>query len=111
MNWRILASSDDLQRAVAESYKHPVALFKHSTRCSISSAAKDRMERHWNFSDAQLPAYYLDLIKHRDVSNEIAAVTGIQHESPQLIILKDGKPVYNASHMEVNPKYIPNNIL
>jgi bacillithiol system protein YtxJ len=111
MNWRKLESLEALQVAIDESATHPVALFKHSTRCSISSTAKDRMERQWSFTDEQLPVYYLDLIQHRDISNMIAEITGIQHESPQLIIVKGGKAIYDASHSGIAPRFIPEDIL
>jgi bacillithiol system protein YtxJ len=78
------------------------AVFKHSTRCSVSSMAKSRLERSWSFSDEALPVYYLDVIQHRDVSNFIADSTGIRHESPQLIVWKEGKVVYSASHIAIS---------
>lgn len=71
------------------------AVFKHSTRCSVSSTAWHRLGRDWKF---ELPVYLVDVLRHRDVSNRIAAVSGIYHESPQLIVFRDGKPVYDASH-------------
>lgn len=111
MHWRKLESLEALQVALDESATHPVALFKHSTRCSISSTAKDRIERQWSFTDEQLPVYYLDLIRYREVSNRIAEITGIPHESPQLIILKHGKAIYDASHSGIAPKFIPEDIL
>lgn len=111
MQWRKLESLDDLFAALEQSNVAPVALFKHSTRCSISSAAKDRIERQWAFSESQLPIYYLDLIQFREISNKIAELTGVSHESPQLIIVKNGKSVYNASHMGITPKLITEDIL
>ena len=97
MNWLSLNSEQQLQEALTS---EPVfAVFKHSTRCSISSMAKSRVERDWNF---EFPIYYLDLIQHRNISNFIADESGIEHQSPQLIVFQNGKPVYNASHSGIN---------
>ena len=71
------------------------AIFKHSTRCSISSMAKSRVERDWNL---ELPIYYLDLIQYRSVSNLIEQKSGIEHQSPQLVVFQSGKAIYDASH-------------
>jgi bacillithiol system protein YtxJ len=111
MQWHKLESLEDLSFALEKSNVVPVALFKHSTRCSISSAAKDRIERQWTFSESQLPIYYLDLIQFREISNKIAEVTGVTHESPQLIIVKNGKAVYDTSHSGIIPRLIPEEIL
>lgn len=104
MNWSSLESVSQFSEIVEQSSDaslKAVAIFKHSTRCSISSMAKSRVERSWTFKE-ELPIYYLDLIKHRDVSNEIAKVLNVHHESPQLLIIKDGKCVYHASHTVID---------
>lgn len=76
-------------------------IFKHSTRCPISSMALNRLERFWDLDD-QLVPYYLDLIKHRDLSNEVARRLNIMHESPQIILLKNGEVMYHSSHNAIN---------
>jgi bacillithiol system protein YtxJ len=106
MNWHTLQNLQQLQSIWEESFVHPVAIFKHSTRCSISSTAKDRMERQWNFSDEELPVYYLDLIEYRDISNKVADLSSVQHESPQLIIINKGKAVYHNSHSGIMPRLL-----
>jgi len=98
MNWKELTQIEQLDTVKNESNQQTIMLFKHSTRCSISSMAKNRLERAWDFEDAQIKPYYLDLIAHRDVSNAIADQFGIQHESPQVLLIKNGECVYNASH-------------
>ena len=89
-----------LDDILEESFQHPVVLFKHSTRCSISAMAKSRLERESSAEDPVI--YYLDLIAYRDVSNAIESRFGVRHESPQVILLKDGKVVYHASHGAIN---------
>ena len=77
------------------------AVFKHSTRCSISNMAKNRLEREWTFG-AEMAIYYLDLLNYRDISNYISEVSGIHHESPQLIVFNNGKSIYHASHNAID---------
>jgi bacillithiol system protein YtxJ len=84
------------------------AIFKHSTRCSISSMAKNRVERDW---DLDFPIYYLDLIQYRSISNLIAAKSGIEHQSPQLIVFQNGLPVYDASHNAIDANEIKSNLV
>jgi bacillithiol system protein YtxJ len=100
MNWNPLTSIDQLTIIDAESAERPVMILKHSTRCSISSAALSRLERKWDGESAIKP-YYLDLIAHRDISNAIASKYNIQHESPQVLLIKQGKVVYTESHMGI----------
>jgi bacillithiol system protein YtxJ len=99
MKWKELNSINDLEAALKASHDQPVALFKHSTRCSVSLMAKKSVERFW---DLDIDAYYLDLIAHRDVSNSIAAQLNIDHQSPQMFLVKGGKAIYNASHGSID---------
>ncbi|MBL4594452.1 MAG: bacillithiol system redox-active protein YtxJ [Flavobacteriales bacterium] len=108
MDWIKVESHSDLNKIVEESFQDSnigVAIFKHSTRCSISSVAKMRLVSFWDFK-GELPIYYLDLIAFRDISNLIAEQFNVPHESPQLLIIKDGKCVYNASHLSISVKNI-----
>ena len=102
LDWKTLKSIDDLDAAIQRSYEVPVGIFKHSTRCSISSVAKSRLERGWDFEDEQaVEMYYLDLIAYREVSNAVASKLGVHHESPQRILVKDGVDIYDASHSQI----------
>jgi bacillithiol system protein YtxJ len=73
-------------------------IFKHSTRCSISMMAKRRFELDWENLPNDMPLYFLDLIKHRDLSNKVATDFQVHHESPQLLLIKDGECVLDQSH-------------
>ncbi len=97
-----LTLSVQLEEVLHESKSEPVVIFKHSTRCSISSVAKSRLESNWDFDIKQLPIYYLDLISYRNISNLIADNFEIEHESPQLILIKNGKCIYHQSHMSIS---------
>jgi bacillithiol system protein YtxJ len=103
MNWKKLTTEQQLKEIIQASYEKPQMIFKHSTRCSISSTALNRLERSWNDTDmAGLEAYYLDLIAYRPVSNAVAQHLNIQHQSPQVLIIKDGECSYTESHMGIN---------
>jgi bacillithiol system protein YtxJ len=104
--WKTLNSEEQLDELVERSKTTPVVIFKHSTRCSISTSAKGRLDRGWDFNSDEVEPYYLDLIQFRNISTQIAERFGIQHESPQLILLQGGKAVYNASHYNVRPEGI-----
>lgn len=99
MDWKHLNSTADLKQAIELSNEQPVALFKHSTRCSVSMMAKRGLEQFW---DLPIVAYHLDLIAHRDISNQIANTFGVKHESPQIIVIRNGKPIYHASHGKID---------
>ena len=107
MNWIEIKSESDLEKIIKESFRDntTVAIFKHSTRCSISSVAKNRLESSWDFN-VELPIYYLDLIQYRNISNLIADKFNVQHESPQLLLIKDGVSIFNASHMSISVSQI-----
>lgn len=102
MQWTPLTTPEQLADIVRESAEHPVVIFKHSTSCSISAMAKSRLERQWPDAGlANVKAYYLDLLRYRPISNQIAADFGVQHQSPQLLLIQDGQCSYDASHMSI----------
>lgn len=79
-----------------------IFIFKHSTRCSISKMVKQQFEREWKSPTYKHQLYYLDLLQYRSISNKIEELTGVQHQSPQLIVLKDQKVIYAKSHSSIN---------
>jgi bacillithiol system protein YtxJ len=102
MNWNALDNIAELDAINEESKSTPVLLFKHSTRCSISSMALNRIESNWKDADNQLiKPYYLDLIAHRDISNQIAEQYGIEHQSPQALVISKGECIYHESHTNI----------
>jgi bacillithiol system protein YtxJ len=76
----------------------PVVLFKHSTRCSISRMALKQFDAEFNFPEEKIDWYLLDLLNHRDLSNEIASRYNVVHQSPQIVVIRNGKVVFNESH-------------
>jgi bacillithiol system protein YtxJ len=101
MNWKNLEKISDLDAAVQVSDRQYVLLFKHSTTCPISHMAKMRLESKWDHVEETVDAYYLDLKTYRNISNEIAERFDVHHESPQVLLIKDGTCIYDASHMDI----------
>jgi bacillithiol system protein YtxJ len=96
MNWIPLITETQLSEIKAASAEKPVVIFKHSTRCSISAVAKSRLER--GAEPENISFYYLDLIRFRDLSNRVATDFAIAHESPQVLLIRNGECVYDESH-------------
>ena len=105
MNWIELKEISQLSVIAEESINKTVLIFKHSTRCIISKMALRSFESEYNFGN-DFSCYYLDLIAHREISNEIANRFNIEHQSPQLLIIKDGVVVYNESHEGINAQIL-----
>ena len=101
-NWSTLDNEAQLDELVEKSKEKPVAIFKHSTRCGISSGAKRNLEADVNNIPENVDFYLLDLISFRNVSSAISARFGVQHESPQMIVLNKGEVVYHASHYSID---------
>ncbi|AXB57443.1 bacillithiol system redox-active protein YtxJ [Flavobacterium fluviale] len=109
VNWTELTDIIQLMEVQEISIEKPVVIFKHSTRCSISRMALKQFERDYDL-EGVVDAYFLDLIAHRDISNEIAARFGVYHESPQLILIKNGKAVYNVSHSDIDAQALKSKV-
>ncbi len=97
INWINLTDLNDLEAMIQESFEHPVVVFKHSTRCSISRMALRQFETDWNL-EGKITPYFLDLLEYRSISNAIAERLGVVHQSPQVIVVKAGQAVYDVSH-------------
>ncbi|BDB57565.1 bacillithiol system redox-active protein YtxJ [Flavobacterium ammonificans] len=101
INWIPLTDLGQLNEIMELSHQQPVVIFKHSTRCSISRMALKQFENEFNLEGSVTP-YFLDLLNHRDISNEIATRFDVYHQSPQLLLIKEGKSVYDASHSDID---------
>ena len=100
MQWIQLVSEEQLTQIVQKSAEKPQVIFKHSTRCSISSVAYQRLQKATQPDG--LDFYYLDLLAHRPLSNRIAETFSVHHESPQILVIKDGKCIYDESHLAIS---------
>lgn len=101
INWIPLQYIGQLDEMVAVSDQKPALIFKHSTRCSISRFALKQFENEFALED-RIDAYFLDLLEYRDISNEIANRFQVMHQSPQLLLIKNGQSVYDASHSDID---------
>lgn len=104
--WHVLGEMKQLDELVTESNSHPVAIFKHSTRCGISRSVLKQFEKNYNLKDKNIKLYFLDLLQNRDISAEIATRFGVQHESPQMIVLKNGAVVHHDSHGSIDVAHL-----
>jgi bacillithiol system protein YtxJ len=101
MDWVQLTHLEQLDDIIHLSNEKPAVIFKHSTRCSISRMALKQFENEFDLTDKITP-YFLDLLEHRPISNEIANLFGVQHQSPQTIVVKAGKAIHDASHSDID---------
>ena len=98
MNWIALTDYSQINKLVDQT--ETFLIFKHSTRCSISSMAFSRFEREFDFD--QVPVLYLDLITYRSISNQLAESFNVHHQSPQVLLVKANVCLYNASHNAIS---------
>ncbi|MDK2772203.1 MAG: bacillithiol system redox-active protein YtxJ [Flavobacterium sp.] len=105
VKWIPLTDVSQLDEIVENSKDKTIGIFKHSTRCSISRFALKQFENEYDLEE-KVALYFLDLLNHRDVSNEIANRFQVVHQSPQLILIKNGVAVYNASHSEIQAEVL-----
>ncbi|MFA6084367.1 bacillithiol system redox-active protein YtxJ [Mucilaginibacter sp.] len=96
MEWISLESANQIDNIKQQ--QGYTLIFKHSTRCSISMMAKRRFELDWEDLPDDMPLYFLDLIKYRELSAKVANDFQVHHESPQLLLIKDGECVLDQSH-------------
>ncbi len=99
MEWIPLENTEQLEKLNEASHIRPQLIYKHSTRCGISSMAKQRLYK--NELPEDIDFFYLDLIKYRDISNKVAEMFGVRHESPQVLLIKNGGCIYHESHTAI----------
>ena len=106
VNWTPLISSEQLTTLTELSKEKTVVIFKHSTRCSISTMSKSRLDSNWEGTDEEAVMVYLDLIKFRNLSDQVAQDFNVLHESPQILVIKNGVCTYSATHGNINAKLV-----
>ena len=100
MHWIHLTDEEQLKQIISKSQNRPQVIFKHSTRCSISAVALQRLQKVDQPSDIDF--YFLDLIAYRSLSNRISEVFKVYHESPQVLVIRDGECIYDESHLGIS---------
>ncbi len=106
LTMRELKSMEKMQEMIRESFLEPQTVFKHSTRCALSSVVLSRMQ---SFKEID-KVYIVDVIGQRELSNNISVTFNIEHQSPQLLIIHKGKCVYNNSHMGISASDVENQL-
>ncbi|HCW07210.1 MAG TPA: bacillithiol system redox-active protein YtxJ [Cytophagales bacterium] len=103
MHWSHLTDIEQINSIKQESFTQKIVIFKHSTRCSISRTVLDRLQRNWSTDEMKsMKPYYLDLLSYRDISNLIADEFGVTHQSPQVIVIENGRPIFHTSHLDIS---------
>jgi bacillithiol system protein YtxJ len=102
MNWNPLTSAAEIDAIIERSHNVPCLILKHSTRCSISFMAKHRLEASWDFPSTEIEPFFLDLIANRNISNEIANRFDVFHESPQILVIRNGECILDASNLDIS---------
>lgn len=101
-NLTALTDIQSLDAAIAESRERPVLLFKHSRHCGVSCEALEELNAHIGSQIGASAAYKMITVQtHRLVSDAAAELLGLRHQTPQAILLRDGKVVWNASHFSI----------
>ncbi|RKQ37605.1 bacillithiol system redox-active protein YtxJ [Oceanobacillus halophilus] len=106
MEYKELHEVNDWDQAWEGSVKKPILLFKHSTTCPISAGAFQQYKTYLETADQDINCYLVKVIEDRPVSNQIAEVTGVKHESPQLFLIQEKKVLWNTSHSDISVKSI-----
>jgi bacillithiol system protein YtxJ len=101
VNWTKLTNLGQLNEIINESTEKSILIFKHSTRCSVSRMVLKQFESDFKL-DEKITPYFLDLLEHRAISNEITTRFGVVHQSPQIIVIRDGISIYDASHEQID---------
>lgn len=103
MDFKILNKLEQLNEIDIQSKSAIQVIYKHSTQCGVSMIANRTLSKELKeINNDSIAIYYLDLIRYRDLSNAISMRYNVEHESPQILIIKEGKCIYNASHSEVS---------
>jgi len=104
--WIKLTEIGQLKEIIQESDTTPVIIYKHSTRCGLSSMAKNILDKGWGKLRPHAKLYFLDLLQYRNVSTLIAERFNVRHQSPQILIIKKRQSIYNASHYDIKVETI-----
>ena len=102
INWIALETVEQLDSLLERSVEHPVLIYKHSTRCGVSSMVRSRLERSWKNFPLNIDCYFLDLIAFRTISNQVEELFQVRHESPQTLVIWDKQCIFHASHLGIS---------
>jgi bacillithiol system protein YtxJ len=101
MRWQFLTEANQLEDIIKSSYNQSIIIFKHSIRCGVSTKIRRHLESSWPENLSETQAYFLDLISFRDISDKIAEDFRVEHQSPQILVIRNGQCRYSASHSDI----------
>jgi bacillithiol system protein YtxJ len=104
MEWNALRTEDQFENILEKSYETPQLIYKHSSACGISSMVKYRLEK--NTPPPGIEFYFLDILRFRSLSNQVASELMVHHESPQVLLIKNARCIYDESHLDITMKGI-----
>lgn len=104
-HWGVLNNLQQLEEIISDK-KTTWLIFKHSTRCSISKMVFNRFLKEWDTENKTVSPVYLDLLSFRPVSDSAASAFGVKHESPQILIIRNGECIYSATHAAITAKEV-----
>ncbi|MEM6802982.1 MAG: bacillithiol system redox-active protein YtxJ [Bacteroidota bacterium] len=104
--WQPLKEEAQLNKIKEASFKKPQLIFKHSISCGISAHINHSLQTAEQDLGKQIDLHYLDLINYRSVSNLVASEFNVRHQSPQVLLIKDGEVTFHTSHFSINPEKI-----
>ncbi|MDT8347226.1 MAG: bacillithiol system redox-active protein YtxJ [Flavobacteriaceae bacterium] len=110
IRWNSLSDAESLTSIQEKSHETPQVIFKHSTRCGISRMALKQFEKEMG-SSSDIDLWLLDVLNYRNISNQIAQDFKIEHQSPQVLMLKNGKVIYADSHYAISAEVVMSNLL
>ena len=106
INWVPLKDKTQLEELIKISSDKPVLIFKHSTRCGISRMVLKNFENDYDIPETEMDLYFLDLLNYRALSQDISTKFNVTHQSPQVLLIKNGEVIYHDSHDYINVKKI-----
>lgn len=102
IDWYNLTHLNQLDGIVSESRQIPVLVFKHSTRCGVSRMVLKGFESGYDYPEDAIKPYFIDLLRHREISDAIAQKFGVNHQSPQILLIKNGVSIFDTSHSDID---------
>lgn len=111
IRWTYLTEKGQIEEILLQSATKPVLIFKHSTRCGVSRMALKSFERDYDVDKADLELYFLDILKYRQLSNEISEKLEVHHQSPQVLLIKNKSVIYHDSHYQISAETVKEALL
>lgn len=105
-SWKIMESISEIEDIIKSSEDKLSVIFKHSPRCGVSRMALNAFERNLQVEEEEIELFFVDVVNQREISTELAHQFQVQHESPQLLLIKSGKCVHHGSHHQISAEII-----